>query len=1338
MNVRHRLCVCVKMAKPEPLICDENLAQNWTEFHRSFVAWRITYKDDQLTGRQFSGTVQEVEQAEERLNQVLYRAAVGQFVSCLGGQGRELFFTLFPLPDDKDLEDHLKELDFKDVVRKFARHCERQRNEVAESYKFQSMKQRAGETFNEFLTRLRAQVARCNYKCNCGESTEDRAIRDQIVMGVQQEDLQRKLLAKKGVTTDDVIRIARTFVEAKEDSKLLRKEEVAVVAAINSQKEEQVAAVARKCFRCQQSWVPGHRCSRNCYLCGDPGHLKRQCPAARQRKTVNAVEKGASKICTLNICRVGRRMRDCSWYKELIIDEELVNFKIDTGAEVNAIPRRLVGNRNIRLSNIHVVNYNQEPIQVFGTARVQCTVASTGEERDIEFLVVDNRFEPILGLETCVRLRIIKRIDAMRKSEGEAFVNNNADVFEGLGRFPGEMKILLRDDVKPKVHYQKRFPLSIRDRLKEELESMEERGIIERVDHATEWVNNVQVVEKKDGRLRVCLDPRPLNQGIMREHFPIPTIEDLTANLAGKKVFSVMDLEAGFWHIVLEEKSAELTTFMTPFGRYKFKRLAFGLNCAPEYFQKRMVQIFGGIPGVVIYFDDILITAESDEEHDLIMKKVLERARRNGVKFNPRKVQYKVMEAAFMGNKISAAGIEPLKKYTDAILEMQTPNNKDSVTRFLGLIKYIARFIPSRTQLTAKLRDLVKDGVKFQWEKEHQKEFENMKTIIKSNQVLALFDYKKEITIQTDASKDGLGCVVMQEGRPVAFASRTLTSSEVKYAQIEKELLAIVFACERFHYYVYGSAFTVESDHRPLESLMKKDLVDVSVRLQRLMMRLLKYDQMEVTFKPGKEMLIADCLSRAQVSDTEEDNDLTKAIHAIIKEACIVENNFQYYKQVMEEDEKLKKVCNFVEEEWPSFHKLDLFSQQFYKIRHELHYEKGVLLYGDKMVIPQGLQSKIRKQVHSNHLGIEKTVNRAKELYFWIGMAKEIKEEVQTCRVCEKFQRMNQKETLIQDELPMYPFHRVGMDMAYWRGENYLVLYDAYSNFLVVRKLASKGVAEVIRVLKEVFATVGYPTTIRSDNSPFNSYEFKEFATEASMKLIFSSPLYPQSNGLAEKGVAIAKGIIKRAADAGSIMELSSHLLEYNCTPVASLGLAPVQLFFGRRVKTKLPVAEKALVRRWVREEDIVNRIVAKRRKQEMYYNSKAKDLDALVKGQRVRFRIRVGQWEDGRIQERVGPRSYVIESDGKLYRRNRRHINKCHNNEIIRNVGDETDSEDEDGIDQVSENMEEDSDIFLSFQNGETSAGEESSAETPEVKPVTTRSGRQVRRPLDRAFYYY
>lgn len=255
---------------------------------------------------------------------------------------------------------------------------------------------------------------------------------------------------------------------------------------------------------------------------------------------------------------------------------------------------------------------------------------------------------------------------------------------------------------------------------------------------------------------------------------------------------------------------------MTPFGSFKFNRVPFGINSAPEMFQRNMIQIFGDLPGVIVYFDDTGIMGATEKEHDDTLSLVLERARQNGVKFNPDKVQYRRSCVEFMGHVLSEGRVKPKTKYREAILGIKKPRNKSDVLRLLGLFKYIARFIPNLSQRSANLRNLTRNDVEFIWRNEHDRELGALLETISSDPVLAVYDKTKPVTIQTDASKDGLGCVLMQGGQPVAYASRTLSHSEQRWAQIEKELLAIVFACERFHYYVYGREFLVESDHQRL------------------------------------------------------------------------------------------------------------------------------------------------------------------------------------------------------------------------------------------------------------------------------------------------------------------------------------------------------------------------------------------------------------------------------------------------------------------------------------------------------------------------------------------
>ena len=208
-----------------------------------------------------------------------------------------------------------------------------------------------------------------------------------------------------------------------------------------------------------------------------------------------------------------------------------------------------------------------------------------------------------------------------------------ADVFRGLGNL-GKYCIALKDDLQPVVHPARRVPHSLLDRLKKCLDTNLKCGILKKVDQPTDWVHNLVIVEKKNGSLHLCLDPRDLNKAVKPEHFKIPTAQEISSHLAGKKVFTALNLKDDYWQIELDEPSSMLCTFNTPFSRFRFTRMPFGLNSASEVFQKKSKEAFSGINDVHIMADDIIIAAATVEEHNAILRRVLERARERKIKFN--------------------------------------------------------------------------------------------------------------------------------------------------------------------------------------------------------------------------------------------------------------------------------------------------------------------------------------------------------------------------------------------------------------------------------------------------------------------------------------------------------------------------------------------------------------------------------------------------------------------------------------------------------------------------------------------------------------------------------
>lgn len=409
-----------------------------------------------------------------------------------------------------------------------------------------------------------------------------------------------------------------------------------------------------------------------------------------------------------------------------------------------------------------------------------------------------------------------------------------------------------------------------------------------------------------------------------------------------------------------------------------------------------------------------------------------------------------------------------------------------------------------------------------------------------------------------------------------------------------KRVVGCCFACDKFHFFVYGREVTVHSDHKPLESIMKKDIDSVTVRLQAMLITLLRYPKINVKFRPGKEILVADCLSRAPLRSEEDYSEKMKmAVHRVREEVCMSEQNRRDYQAALQHDDSLRRIMEYVEKSsWPGYYKLHVDDQHWSKVKDELHVEEGMLFKDHKLVIPKSLRMMVGKWIHMGHMGRDKTVDKGKSMYYWPGMVTDLEIEVQSCGVCEKYQRMQQKENLHLEERPLFPFHRVGMDIFEHGGKDYLAIYDAFSGLLIAEKLSDKSAAQITKVLEECFIPLGYPAVLKADNNPFSARLVQDYCESKNMKIIFSSPRYPQSNGLAEKGVSIAKNIIKKSPKNWKELEIQ----EYNITRVKGKGASPSELFFGRQIKTgKHPIQKNQLKRKWIPENEVTEKIESNR-----------------------------------------------------------------------------------------------------------------------------------------------
>lgn len=581
------------------------------------------------------------------------------------------------------------------------------------------------------------------------------------------------------------------------------------------------------------------------------------------------------------------------WTESIQVESKNIIFKCDSGAQINVLSlndlKKIVNDEYPQWSETKII------LEVFGGTQLKpigkriLTIVRNNEAYKTEFIIVDKNVKPILGLPSLIELKILNignnnsRINTIKTDNTKnLLIEKYCELFQGVGHFDKPLELRIQLGADPVVRPPRRVPNALLTRLRDKLKSLEDRQIITKVEHPKSFVSNLVVIEKKDGSLRICLDPKDLNNVLIREYHLIPTLEEIVPKITNKKYFSVLDLSEGFYNIQLDEKSSELCTFNSPFGCYKFNRLAFGLSVAPEIFQKYNEKAFGDIPGVIIYCDDILICGETESEHDLILTKIFERAKVCNVRFNKNKFQHKLKQVKYFGHIFSEEGMKIDPDRVKAIVNIKGPNNKKELQIFLGMINYLRKFVPNLADIAAPLQLLLKKNVDWIWTIVHETAFDNIKKKISEAPILQNFNTKLPIVIQCDASKDGLGCCLLQNGKPVSFASRSLTPSKRNFSQIEKELLSVVWSTRKFHYYIYGQKCTILNDHKPLESLLKKSIHEIpSPRLQRLKLKLLKYD-IEFKYLQGKLMFIADLLSRSYLKCNDTDDSyMYEVIHCV-------------------------------------------------------------------------------------------------------------------------------------------------------------------------------------------------------------------------------------------------------------------------------------------------------------------------------------------------------------------------------------------------------------------------------------------------------------------------
>ncbi|KAA3486447.1 reverse transcriptase [Gossypium australe] len=650
--------------------------------------------------------------------------------------------------------------------------------------------------------------------------------------------------------------------------------------------------------------------------------------------------------------------------------------------------------------------------------------------------------------------------------------------------------------------------------------------------------------------MRMCIDYRQLNKLTIKNKYPLPRIDDLFDQLKGAAVFSKIDLRSGYHQLKVKEVDIHKTAFRTRYGHFEFVVMPFGLKNAPATFMDMMNRVFQPYLDrfIVVFIDDILVYSKSEEEHDEHLWIVLQVLRENKLYAKFSKCEFWLKEVTFLGHVVSAEGIRVDPRKIEAVLDWKPPKSVAEVRSFLGLEGYYRRFVEGFSSIAAPLTKLLRKEVPFVWTDKQQESFEKLKRVLTEAPVLIQPEAGKDFVVYCDASHTGLGCVLMQDGKVVTYASRQLRPHEVNYTTHDLELAAVVFALKVWRHYLYGEKSVIYTGHKSLKYLLTQK--ELNLRQQRWVELLKDYD-CSIEYHPGKANVVADALNRKVVSDLRvmfahlslyDDGSLLAELQVKptwlneVKEGQLADDDLST---------KLRQVQNGELED--------------YGINDE-----GVLCFKGKVCMPKNeeLRQRILQESHSSpyamHPGGSKMYRDLREQFWWPGLKREVTEFVGKCLTCQQVKAEHQVPSgLLQPiRIPQWKWERITMDFV-----SGLPLMPTKKD----SKLAKLYVAEIVRLHS-------VPVSIISDRDPrFTSRFWKALHQALGTRLDFSTAFHPQSDGQSERVIQVLEDMLRGCViDFRGSWEEYLPLAEfaYNNSYQASIRMAPYEALYGQRCRT--------------------------------------------------------------------------------------------------------------------------------------------------------------------------
>jgi hypothetical protein len=884
---------------------------------------------------------------------------------------------------------------------------------------------------------------------------------------------------------------------------------------------------------------------------------------------------------------------------EVFVNNQPVKFIVDTGANVSIISNAVYENKfadcSLRQCRIKLKGYSGKYIPVVGEFDV--LVEHHGQSKVLPLVVADGADVCLLGRNWMSQIRLdwarifnvitssvnsvqsetIKLKDnnfKMRNPENlDKLLEQYKDVFSSdqgtIKDFAAQIHV--QSDATPRFFKPRPVPYALKEAVEKELDRLEKAGVIKKVSRS-DWASPIVVVPKRDNSVRVCGDYKvTINPVLQEEVYPLPTAEDLFAKLHGGKIFSKIDLTSAYLQLEVDNNSKKFLTINTHKGLYQYQRLSFGVSTAPLIFQRVMDQVLQGLDHVVCSQDDILIESSDEKTHVKLLNRVLQRLSEYHIKAKPNKSEFFKTKLCFLGHVVDQVGLHPDESKVNAIAELRAPQNVKELQTVIGIVNYYGKFLPFQANLMRPLYELLRKEVSWKWTKECQTVLDRIKALLTTSAVLVHYDPARPITVACDASPYGVGAVlshIMDNGeeRPVAYASRTLTSAERK-----------------FHKYVYGRKFTLITDHKPLVNIFGPKTGVPTLAAQRLQgwALILMAHQYDIQYRKSADHANCDTLSRLPLDVQESDAEARESPIYFASRVDDLPVTARDIASATRTDPVLSKVYELTLNGWPDSCKDDDILPYFRR-KHELSIDQGCVLWGVRVIIPAKYREKLVEELHTEHPGIVRMKACAHSYFWYPSLDGDIENKVKSCGTFQAVQNKPPGAPLI----PWMPsgkvWDRIHIDFADYQQTYYLIIVCAPSKWLEAVMMKTITSEKTIRVLKAKFAQFGIPEEIVSDNGPqLTSQEFEDFLRSNGIKHTLVPPYHPASNGQAERCVATVKLALKKHmldyTGANREDRLNQFLLMYRTTPHSTTGRSPAEIFLKRRPRTRFDLLKPDL-----------------------------------------------------------------------------------------------------------------------------------------------------------------